>query len=59
MRAEPMPTSEQYRKSADDCRRLAEEAEDPGEREILLRMAAQWERLAAYKDDLKSPRNAS
>jgi hypothetical protein len=44
-----MPTSEHYRKSAADCRRLAKEATDQVERETLLRMAAQWDRLAEHK----------
>jgi hypothetical protein len=44
-----MPTSEHYRKSAEDCRRNAKEAHDVHERETLLRMAAQWDRLAEHK----------
>jgi hypothetical protein len=44
-----MPTSEHYRKSADDCRRHSKEANDTLERETLLRMAAQWNRLAQHK----------
>jgi hypothetical protein len=49
-----MPSSEEYRQSADDCLRLANEAEDPEEREILLRMARQWVRLADYKAELEN-----
>lgn len=48
-----MPTSEEYRRSADECLRLANEAEDPHEREVLIRIAAQWDRLAAYKAQLE------
>ena len=44
-----MPTSEDYRKSAQECRRHARETDDREERETLLRMAAQWERLADHK----------
>jgi hypothetical protein len=44
-----MPTSEHYRKSADDCLRHSKEANDTLERETLLRMAAQWDRLAQHK----------
>jgi hypothetical protein len=44
-----MPTSEDYRQSAEECRRLAEQAHDDVERDALLMMAAQWDRLAAYK----------
>ena len=51
-----MPTSEEYRKSAEECLRLANEAIDLKEREILLRMATQWERLADYKAKIENPR---
>jgi hypothetical protein len=44
-----MPTSEHYRKTAEECRRHAKEADDIVERETLLRMAAQWDRLAEHK----------
>ena len=44
-----MPTSEHYRKNALETRKHAREAPDTHEREILLRMAAQWDRLADYK----------
>jgi len=44
-----MPTSEHYRKSAEECRRHARETQDTHERETLLRMAAQWNRLAEHK----------
>jgi hypothetical protein len=42
-------TSEHYRKSAEECRRHAQETHDQVERETLLRMAAQWDRLAGHK----------
>jgi hypothetical protein len=44
-----MPTSEQYRESAGECRKHARETHDTHEREALLRMAAQWDRLAEHK----------
>jgi len=44
-----LPTAEEYRRSAEECRRLAGETPDKVERTTLLRMAAQWERLAEYK----------
>jgi hypothetical protein len=44
-----MPTAEYYRKSAEQCRTHAREAHDTHERETLLRMAAQWDRLADHK----------
>ena len=46
-----MPIAEQYRRKAEECRKLAEHAGDEVEREALLRMAAQWERLALYKEE--------
>jgi hypothetical protein len=45
-----MPTAEQYRKSADQCRRVAGNTEDRHEREAVLRIAAQWDRLAEHKE---------
>jgi len=44
-----MPTSEHYRKSAEECRLHALESHDPHERDTSLRMAAQWDRLADHK----------
>jgi hypothetical protein len=44
-----MPTAEDYRKSAQECRSHAKESHDTHERETLLRMAAQWDRLAEHK----------
>jgi hypothetical protein len=49
-----MPSSEEYRKNAEDCLRSANEADDPKEREVLLRMASQWRRLADYKADIEA-----
>jgi len=45
-----MPTAEQYRKSAEQCRRVAQRTDDQVERESMLRIAAQWDRLAQHKD---------
>jgi hypothetical protein len=44
-----MPSADHYRQSAQECRRHADEAHDWHEREALLRMAAQWDRLAEHK----------
>jgi hypothetical protein len=44
-----MPSAEQYRKSADQCRRVADRTEDRTEREALRRIATQWDRLAEHK----------
>jgi hypothetical protein len=48
-RLSPMPTSEDYRRRAAETRHLATATQDIWEREALLRMAAQWERLAEHK----------
>jgi hypothetical protein len=48
-------TVNQYKRAAADARELATRASDEWERQELLRVAAQWERLAehkACKDDL-------
>lgn len=50
----PMPTSEHYRQSAIECRRLAAETRDEHEREMLLGMARQWDRLAEHKARLET-----
>jgi hypothetical protein len=49
-----MPTSEEYRQSAKECRRLAAEAQDEHERATLLGMARQWDRLAEHKANLEN-----
>jgi hypothetical protein len=46
-----MPTADHYRRSAEECRRHAHETRDTHEREALLGMAAQWDRLADYKKE--------
>jgi hypothetical protein len=48
-----MPASKHYRDGAEECRQLAREAHDEFEREALLRMAAQWDRLAEHKAKLE------
>jgi hypothetical protein len=44
-----MPTSEDYKRSAEECRQFAGQTTDQVEREGLLRMAEQWARLAEHK----------
>ena len=44
-----MRTVEQYRKFAQDCRRMASAANN-GERAALLQIAAAWEMLAAQRE---------
>jgi hypothetical protein len=49
-----LPTSEDYWRRADEARLLARQTKDLWEREALLRMAAQWERLAANKANMEA-----
>jgi hypothetical protein len=49
-----MPTAEDYKRSADECRRLAEQVQDSIERETLLKMAEQWDRLARRKTQVEA-----
>jgi hypothetical protein len=51
-----VPTAEQYREIAEQCRRIATRAEDQHEREELLRIGAQWDRLADYKERKQAER---
>jgi hypothetical protein len=44
-----MPTSEDYKRSAEECRQFAGQTTDQVEREGLLRMAEQWARVAEHK----------
>jgi hypothetical protein len=44
-----MPTSEEYRKLAEECRRNAGEADHPDERDTLLQIGELWERLPERK----------
>ena len=48
-----MPTSEDYARSAEDCRRQAEGATDDTERATLLRIVKQWDLLTEYKARLE------
>lgn len=47
-----MPTGHEYRERAEECRLLARRTFEKLERDALLRMAEQWDRLAQFKDDL-------
>ena len=49
-----MPSSEEYKRSAEECRRAADKADDEIERETLLRMVEQWMRLAEYKAKIEA-----
>ena len=52
-----MKTSAEYRKFAEECRRLAREAEDEQHRATLEQMAEAWLRLAA-EAERKGPPSA-
>jgi hypothetical protein len=45
-----LPTAETYRRRADEAKILARQCQDVWEREILLRVATQWQILAAHRD---------
>jgi hypothetical protein len=49
-----MPTAEEYKRSAEECRRVAEQVHDPIERRAILRMAEQWDRLARRKTQMEA-----
>jgi hypothetical protein len=42
-----MKKASEYRQHADECRALASQMESGEQREQLMNMAAQWERMAA------------
>lgn len=46
-----METSAQYREFAEECDRLARQAETDGHRKILVEMAETWRKLAAETDN--------
>ena len=46
--------ADQYRRAAEEAKQLATKATDSCERVQLLRLAAQWQRLADYKARLES-----
>jgi hypothetical protein len=45
-----MKKVEEYHQHASECRELAKRSRSPEERQMLLRMAATWESLAADRD---------
>ena len=52
--------ADQYQRAAEEAKQLAAKATDSCERVQLLRLAAQWQRLADYKARLESkPRRSS
>lgn len=53
-RMEPMEPSIQYRKFAEDCRRLVKSARTAEERKVLQEMEATWSKLAEEADKKSS-----
>jgi hypothetical protein len=53
-----METLADYRKFADECRRLARRAEDERHKAVLEQMAEVWSRLAAEAEQ-KRPRKST
>jgi len=52
-----MGTSDEYRKFAEECRQQAEKSSRPDDREMWLKLAQQWLRLAADTNGLyRGPR---
>jgi hypothetical protein len=45
-----MHTVDEYRRAAEAAKRLARQANDEGERQALLRIAAEWEHLVEYRE---------
>jgi hypothetical protein len=45
-----LPTADAYRHRAEEAKSLARQSQDVWEREILLRVATQWQLLAAHRD---------
>jgi hypothetical protein len=45
-----LPTADAYRHRAAEAKSLARQSQDVWEREILLRVATQWQLLAAHRD---------
>jgi hypothetical protein len=48
----PMKKVEDYRAHADECRSLANRANSPEDKALLMNMAATWESLAPHMDRL-------
>lgn len=47
-----MKKASEYRQHAEECRQLAAAMESGEQRELLLTMAANWDRLADDREDL-------
>jgi len=53
-----LPTVEAYRHRAEEAKNLAKRSQDVWEREILLRVATQWQLLAAHREVKESKQQA-
>jgi hypothetical protein len=54
-----MPTSEGYRRKAEECRRLAELAADERERASHIKVATQWDQLATRMAEVEAAKEAA
>ena len=48
-----MPSSIEYRKLAGQCLQLAEDADSPDTKSVLVMVAAAWHRLAQEREDTR------
>jgi hypothetical protein len=52
-----MPSSDEYRLRAENCTRRAAACTDPVERDLLLQLASQWQKLAEHKAKQEAPQS--
>ena len=50
-----MASSDEYRRHASECVRLAQQAENANDKALLLRMAETWLRLAQQAESREKP----
>jgi hypothetical protein len=53
-----MASTDEYRRLAAECLRIARESQNPKDRALLLRMAESWIRLAERGEERESPAEA-
>jgi hypothetical protein len=53
-----MLSSSEYKRKAEDCRRLAKESPDNWAQSVLLEMSDFWDALAARKAKIEKTKNA-
>jgi len=54
-----MPSSEDYRRKAEECRRLVELTADEFERASHIKMATQWDQLAKRMAEVEAAKEAA